>query len=183
MVSKAWNQIKSLDLIHIMHFGPLTDLYGTPGAPKRAHFGPKRPFLGPLRSSESLGGQIWSQLPLIGPTQLVTWQPHTLAWYRPSSGPPGALKGPVLAQNVPFGAPEVPGRPLEDQIWLQYNYLDTPHGCIPTKNISDPNLAPKRDILGQNWPFWGPRGPEEGRNQAKVCGNHEFNPGGAAGGS
>ena len=88
MVSKAWNQIKSLDLIHIMHFGPLTDLYGTPGAPKRAHFGPKRPFLGTLRSSESLGGQIWSQLPLIGPTQLVTWHPHTLAWYRPSSGTP-----------------------------------------------------------------------------------------------
>ena len=110
MVSKAWNQIKSLDLIHIMHFGPLTDLYGTPGAPKRAHFGPKRPFLGPLRSAESLGGQIWSQLPLIGPTQLVTWHPHTLAWYRPSSGPLGALKGPVLAQNVPFGAPEVPGK-------------------------------------------------------------------------
>ena len=26
-------------------------------------------------------------------------------------------------------------------------------------------------------------GPEEGRDQAKVCGNHEFNPGGAAGGS
>jgi hypothetical protein len=216
MVSKAWNQIKSLDLIHIMHFGPLTDLYGTPGAPKRAHFGPKRPFLGPLRSSESLGGQIWSQLPLIGPTQLVTWHPHTLAWYRPSSGPPGALKGPVLAQNVPFGAPEVPGRPLEDQIWLQCNYLDTPHGYIPTKNISGPKKGhfgpklallgplgaqkraetrskcvvtmsltlaeqpvavrtkfcprgpswdlwvPKRDIWGQNWPFWGPRGSRRG---------------------
>ena len=58
MVSKAWNQIKSLDLIHIMHFGPLTDLCGTPGAPKRAHFGPKRPFLGPLRSSESLGARF-----------------------------------------------------------------------------------------------------------------------------
>ena len=51
--------------------------------------------------------------------------------------------------------------------------LDTPHGYIPTKNISDPNLAPKRDILG----------PEEGRDQAEVCGYHEFNPGGAAGGS
>ena len=173
--------------------------------------------------------QIWSQLPLIGPTQLVTWHPHTLAWYRPSSGPPGALKGPVLAQNVPFGAPEVPGGPLEDQIWLQCNYLDTPHGYIPTKNISGPKKGhfgpklallgplgaqkraetrpkcvvtmsltlaeqpvavrtkfcprgpswdlwvPKRDIWGQNWPFWGPRGPEEGRYQAKVCGCHVTN--------
>ena len=56
MVSKAWNQIKSLDLIHIMHFGPLTDLYGTPGAPKRAHFGPKRPFLGPPEVLGEPGG-------------------------------------------------------------------------------------------------------------------------------
>ena len=103
MVSKAWNQIKSLDLIHIMHFGPLTDLYGTPGAPKRAHFGPKRPFLGPLRSAESLGGQIWSQLPLIGPTQLVTWHQHTLAWYRPSSGPLGPQKGQFWPQMSLLG--------------------------------------------------------------------------------
>ena len=47
MVSKAWNQIKSLDLIHIMHFGPLTDLYGTPGAPKKGSFGPQKAFFGP----------------------------------------------------------------------------------------------------------------------------------------
>ena len=31
--------------------------------------------------------------------------------------------------------------------------LDTPHDYIQTKSISDPNLAPKRDILGQKWPF------------------------------
>ena len=46
--------------------------------------------------------------------------------------------------------------------------LDTPHGYIPTKNISEPNLAPKRDILSQNWPFWGPwglrRGPRPGQS-------------------
>ena len=39
-----------------MHLGPLTDLYGTPGAPKRAHFGPKWPFWGPRRSSEGPKG-------------------------------------------------------------------------------------------------------------------------------
>ena len=33
--------------IHIMCSGPLRDHYGTPGAPKRAHFGPERPFWGP----------------------------------------------------------------------------------------------------------------------------------------
>ena len=32
--------------INIMCLGPLRDLFGTPGAPKRAHFGPKGPFWG-----------------------------------------------------------------------------------------------------------------------------------------
>ena len=99
-----------------------------------------------------------------------------MAWYRPSSGPPGALKGPVLAQNVPFEAPEVPGRPLEDQIWLQCNYLDTPHGCIPTKNISDPNLA-------KTGPFGAHGGTEDGRDQAKMCGYHVTKRVGPIGGS
>ena len=55
--------------------------------------------------------------------------------------------------------------------------LDTPHGYIATKNISEPNLAPKRDIFSQNygtpgapkrarfgpeWPFWGPRRSSDG---------------------
>ena len=39
-----------------MHLGPLTDLYGTPGAPKRARFGPEWPFWGPRRSSDGPGG-------------------------------------------------------------------------------------------------------------------------------
>ena len=42
--------------IHIMCSGPLWDLYGTPGAPKRAHFGPERPFWWPRRSSVGPGG-------------------------------------------------------------------------------------------------------------------------------
>ena len=150
MVSKAWNQIKSLDLIHIMHFGPLTDLYGTPGAPKKGSFGPQKAFFGPPEPdlvptaadwSNAIGhmvtthfglvsalfwapwgpkraifgpfgglrgprrapeDQIWSQLPPAPPPGLHSWLPHTLAWSRPSSGPPWAPKGPVLAQNVPF---------------------------------------------------------------------------------
>ena len=48
--------------INIMCLGPLTDLCGTPGAPKRARFGPKRPFWGPQRSLGSPGG------PDLGPT-------------------------------------------------------------------------------------------------------------------
>ena len=48
--------------IHIMCLALIQDLYGTPGAPKRAHFGPDRPFLGPRRALGSPGG------PDLGPT-------------------------------------------------------------------------------------------------------------------
>ena len=43
-----------------------------------------------------------SQLPPIGPTEMSSWLQHTLAWYWVSLDPP---KGPVLAQNAPFGDP------------------------------------------------------------------------------
>ena len=42
--------------IHIMYSGPFRDHYGTPGAPKRARFGPKCPFWRPRRSSEGPRG-------------------------------------------------------------------------------------------------------------------------------
>ena len=149
MVSKAWNQIKSLDLIHIMHFGPLTDLYGTPGAPKRAHFGPKRPFLGPLRSAESLGGQIWSQLPLIGPTQLVTWHPHTLAWYRPSSGPLGPQKGQFWPQMSLLGTQRSQEGPRGQNLVL------TATGCSARVKLM---VTTHFDLVSAL--FWAPRGPK-----------------------
>ena len=41
--------------IHIMCLGPLRELYGTPGAPKRAHFSPEGPLLWPRMSSDSPG--------------------------------------------------------------------------------------------------------------------------------
>ena len=41
----------------------------------------------------------------------------------------------------------------------------------------------KGTFWAKTGPFGAPGGPEEGRDQAKVCGNHEFNPSGAAGGS
>ena len=41
--------------IHIMCSGPFRDHYGTPGAPKRARFGPERPFWEPWRSLGSPG--------------------------------------------------------------------------------------------------------------------------------
>ena len=75
---------------------------------------------------------------------------------------PGALKGPVLA---PFGDPEVPGGPLEDQIWLQCNYLDTPHGYIPTKNIS----GPKKEHFGPKLALLGPLGAQKRAETRSKC--------------
>ena len=48
--------------IHIMCSGPLRDHYGTPGAPKRARFGPERPLWEPRRALGSPGG------PNLGPS-------------------------------------------------------------------------------------------------------------------
>ena len=106
--------------IHIMHLCPLTDLYGTPGAlliqhcyspfrttqlvktvknRQKGHVlaikGPFGDLGGPRRAP---GDQIWSQLPPIGLPGLDSWSPLTLTWYWVPSGPPGAQKGPILAQ-------------------------------------------------------------------------------------
>ena len=103
--------------IHIMHLGPLTDLYCTPGPPKGPVLAPKGPFEGPIGSCRAPGDQIWSQLLPIGLTRLKSWLPDTLTWYLASSGPPGPSKGPVLAPIGPFeghiGSRRAPG----DQIW------------------------------------------------------------------
>ena len=49
-----------------MHFGLVLGLFLAPRGPKRARFGPKCLFWGSWMDSEGPGGQIWSQLPLIG---------------------------------------------------------------------------------------------------------------------
>ena len=121
----------------------------TPGAPKRAHFGPKRPFLGPLRSSESLGGQIWSQLPLIGPTQLVTWHQHTLAWYRPSSGPLGPQKGQFWPQMSLLGTQRSQEGPRGQNLVL------TATGCSARVKLM---VTTHFDLVSAL--FWAPRGPK-----------------------
>ena len=65
--------------IHIMCFGPLRDLYGTPGAPRRARFGHEMPFGGPGGPQWALEDQMWSQLPPISPPGMESWPPYTLA--------------------------------------------------------------------------------------------------------
>merc|ERR1712016_586559 len=54
--------------IHIRCLGPLTDLYGTPRAPKRARLGLERSFWGPGGPQRALGGLFLAQLSLVGPT-------------------------------------------------------------------------------------------------------------------
>ena len=63
--------------------------------PVLARKGPFGDFRSPRRAP---GDQIWSQLPAIGLPGLDSWSPLTLTWYWVPSGPPGAQKGPILAQ-------------------------------------------------------------------------------------
>ena len=75
--------------------------YRAPSGPPGARFGPNAPF-GDLGGSRgALGDQIWSRRPATGSPGLESWSPHNLTWYQASSGPPGTLKGPFLAQYVP----------------------------------------------------------------------------------
>ena len=89
--------------------GPLNGPLRHSWSPKRARFGPKRLLWAPV-------GQIWSQLSLIdlvsGPFwdwgQKALFGPPAAANLAPQAllgppGTPGALKGPVLAQNACFG--------------------------------------------------------------------------------
>merc|ERR1712140_8001 len=109
LVPTATNCSAWIKLMVTTHFGLVSAFFWATRGPKRATFGPKCPFWvprGPRRAQED---QIWWQLPPTAPPGLNLWLPHTLALCRPSSGPPGALKGPLLAQNVPFGG----------QIWVR----------------------------------------------------------------
>merc|ERR1712173_433702 len=91
---------------------------------------PEMPLLGP---SEAPRGQIWSRLPPIGPPGLDSCSPHTLTWYRAPSGPPGVLKGPVLARNAPFGALGGPRMAPGGQIWSRLPPIGPPRldSCSP----------------------------------------------------
>ena len=66
---------------------------------------PKGPFGRPGGPRRALGGQIWSQLPSVGPTGLVTTHFDLVL---------GLLRE---AQNAPFGVHRVPGRAIQHHAW------------------------------------------------------------------
>ena len=57
-----------------MHLGPLKDLYG----PQKGSFWLRKVLLGALEVLGGRGGQIWSQLPPIGPPELGSLSKYTL---------------------------------------------------------------------------------------------------------
>merc|ERR1712015_278968 len=99
-----------------MHLGPLTDLYGTPGAPMlTTHFDlVSGPFWAPR-------DQVWSRLPPIGPPWMDSCSPHTLTWYRAPSGSPGAKKG-YLALIPKFPRPNF----VRDIFFFKYRLVGCP---------------------------------------------------------
>merc|ERR1712198_543116 len=111
--------------IHIMCLGPLRDHYGTPGAPKRAHFGPERPFWGPWAA---LGGLIWAQVPLVGPTGWAASISCARAPYETTTALLGPPKGSVLALIGPFEGPGGPGTAPGCPIWAQVPLVEPTSG-------------------------------------------------------
>ena len=88
--------------IHIMCLGPLRDHYGTPGAPKRACFGPERPLWGPQTSPGARIGPDchWLvQLGGLGPLKRPLWH----SW--------GPQKGPFWPKRALLRAPDVLRQP------------------------------------------------------------------------
>ena len=146
-----------------MHLGPLTDLYGTPGAPKRAHFGPEWPFWGPRRSSEGPGGPdlvptashwpVWVGLMVTTHFDLVS----------APSGPLGTLKGPVSATKCPFWGPR---RAPRGQIWSRLPPIGppgldscSPHTLTRYRAPSGPLGVLKGPVFARNAPFGALGGP------------------------
>ena len=136
--------------IHIRCLGPLTDLYGTPGAPKRARFGLDRSFWGPRRSSEGPVGPdlvptapdwpVWARFMLTTHFDLVSGP----FWAR--GGPKRARFGPKCSFWGPRRSSEGPKRP--DLVPTTPDWSAWA-GLMPTTHFDL--------VLG---PFWVPRGPK-----------------------
>ena len=93
------NWLVCVGLMVITHFDLVSGPFWTPGGSKRARFGTNA-IIGDLGGSRrALGVQIWSQRLPTGPPRLDSWSPHTLTLNQAPSRPPGALKGPDLAQT------------------------------------------------------------------------------------
>jgi len=150
-----------------MHLGPLTDLYGTPGAPKRARFGPEWPFWGPRRSSDGPGGpdlvptapnwSAWAGLMLTTHFDLVSgpfWAPGGPK--RARFGPKCPFWGPRRSSEGPGGPDLVPTAP-DWPAWV--GHMVTTHFDL-VSGLSWAPGGPKRAPFGPKCPlalnFHGP---------------------------
>ena len=163
-IQNTSTQCTWMQRIHIMHLGPLTDLYGTPGAPERARFGHKMPFRGPRRSSVGPGGpdlvptsadwSAWAGLMVaihFGLLSGLYWAPGGSKRAR------FAQKSPLLDQIGPLAATKRPNINPKFVVTMSPTHVDQ-SAAVGTK--SGPLMISgdsKRGILGQKGPFLGPR--------------------------
>ena len=136
-----------VNYIHIMCSGPLWDLYGTPGASKRAHFGPERPFWEPRRSSVGPGGSD------LVPTAAVwsTWAGLMATTHFGLES--GLFRAPGGSKRAPFG-PKCPFsaklRPLAATIRPNINPK-----CVVTMSLTQADqlaaVGTKSGPLGPTW--------------------------------
>ena len=149
-----------VNYIHIMCSGPLWDLYGTPGASKRAHFGPERPFWEPRRSSVGPGGSD------LVPTAAVwsTWVGLMATTHFGLVS--GLFRAPGGSKRAPFG-PKCPFsaklRPLAATIRPNINPK-----CVVTMSLTQADqlaavgtksgpLGPSDDLRGLQKGHFGPK--------------------------
>ena len=150
--------------IHIMCSGPLRDHYGTPGAPKRARFGPERPLWEPRRALGSPGG------PNLGPSA-TGWSNWVGRIHIMCSGPlrdhygtPGAPKRARFGPERPLWEPRralgSPGGPnLGPSATGWSNWVGRIHIMCsgPLRDHYGTPGAPKRARFGPERPLWEPR--------------------------
>ena len=110
-----------------------------------------------------------------------------MTWYRALPGP---QKGPLLAQNAPFGDPGDHRRARFGPNCRRLVRIGWTHGhhtlrvdIRPFCGGQGPNLVQKGIFWAKTGPVGAPGGPVKPRYQAKVYGGHESIPGGPIGGS
>ena len=175
MSPNASNQSTKVCCIHIMRSGPLRDIYGPPGPPKRSVLATGGPF--GARTGPNIG--FWLLSPVgwghmgqkgavrSGHTVAPLWTTHMPIFRRKFYGPP---KGPPGAKTSPSGGPGVPVEVPEHMTSMLPTQLDQSvtvgtklglWGLLRTSRDLRGPLGPPKGLFGPLgvliWPQGGPK--------------------------
>ena len=138
------------------HFGLVLGLFLAPRDPKRARFGPQCHFWGSWMDSEGPGGQIWSQLPLIGLPGLESlYTTHFCLVFGLFLAPQGLYKGSIWPESPFWSSWRDSEGPREPYL------VPTATDCCASVEIMVGGLflvarGPKSARFSSKCPFFGP---------------------------